>query len=43
MRSEFKYEDFDIDFKDPLGEDGFGAVYKATKKKYGSNLCYKKN
>ena len=32
MRSEFKYEDFEIDFRVPLGEGGFGAVYKATKK-----------
>ena len=32
MRAEFEYEDFEIDFRVPLGEGGFGAVYKATKK-----------
>ena len=28
----FKFDDFEIDFKTPLGEGGFGAVYKAKKK-----------
>ena len=29
--NEFRFEDFEIDFRKPLGEGGFGAVYKATK------------
>ena len=29
----FKFEDFDIDFRVPLGEGAYGAVYKATEKK----------
>ena len=35
---EFKFEDFDIDFRNPLGVGAFGAVYKATKK--NSNEVY---
>ena len=36
--NEFRYEDFEIDFIKPLGEGGFGAVYKAIKK--NSNEVY---
>ena len=35
---EFKYEDFDIDYRNPLGEGAYGAVYKATRK--NSNEVY---
>ena len=36
--NEFRFEDFEFDFKKPLGEGGFGAVYKATRK--NSNEIY---
>ena len=36
--NEFKIEDFEIDLKKPLGNGGFGSVYKATKK--DSNEVY---
>ena len=32
MNTKFKFNDFEIDYKKPLGEGGFGAVYKATQK-----------
>ena len=35
---EFKFEDFDIDFRNPLGVGAFSAVYKATRK--NSNEVY---
>ena len=35
---EFKFEDFDIDFRNPLGIGAFSAVYKATRK--NSNEVY---
>ena len=28
----YKSEEFEIDFKNPLGKGGFGEVYKATEK-----------
>ena len=36
--NEFRFEDFEIDFRKPLGEGGFGAVYKATRR--NSNEVY---
>ena len=36
--NEFKFDDFDIDFRNPLGVGAFSAVYKATKK--NSNEVY---
>ena len=36
--NEFNFEDFEIDFENPLGEGGFSAVYKATRK--NSNEVY---
>ena len=38
----FKYEDFIIDFKKPLGKDGFGDVYKATRKNTGNIYAIKR-
>ena len=32
MNTKFKYDDFEIDFKKPLGKGGFGDVYKAKEK-----------
>ena len=33
LNTKFKFEDFKIDFKNPLGRGGFGDVYKAIEKK----------
>ena len=33
MNSEFKFEDFEIDFREPLGRGRFGDVYKVTEAK----------
>ena len=41
MNDKFKFNDFEIDFKKPLGEGGFGAVYKATEKKLGKFMQLK--
>ena len=30
--TEFSFEDFEIDFRNPLGEGGAGTVFKATEK-----------
>ena len=32
MKNTFKYDDFEIDYKKPLGKGGFGDVYKAKMK-----------
>ena len=42
MNKNFKYDDFEIDFKKPLGEGGGGAVYKATEKKNGNIYAIKR-
>ena len=42
MNDKFKFNDFEIDFKKPLGEGGFGAVYKATEKKTGKVYAIKR-
>ena len=42
MNSKFKYEDFEIDIREPLGEGGFGAVYKATEKNTGKIYAIKR-
>ena len=42
MNTNFKYDDFEIDFKKPLGEVGFGAIYKATEKKNGKIYAIKR-
>ena len=35
MNRNFKYDDFEIDFKKPLGKGVGGTVYKATEKNTG--------
>lgn len=42
MNSEFKFEDFEIDFREPLGRGRFGDVYKATEKKTGNIYAIKR-
>ena len=37
--NKFKFIDFEIDFRKPLGEGGFSAVYNATETKTGKVLC----
>ena len=36
-----KFEDFEIDFRNPLGESGNGNVYKAIEKKTGNFMQLK--
>ena len=38
----YKFDDFEIDFKKPLGEGGGGAVYKATEKNNGKIYAIKR-
>ena len=33
MNRNYKFDDFIIDLKNPLGRGGFGDIYKATEKK----------
>ena len=33
MNHGFKFEDFEFDFRNPLGKRAFGTVYKAIEKK----------
>ena len=42
MNTKFKYDDFEIDFKKPIGVGGFGAVYKATEKNTGKVYAIKR-
>ena len=35
MDTNYKYEDFKIDYDEPLGKGGFSEVYKATQKNTG--------
>ena len=42
MNKKFKYEDFEIDFTKPLGEGGFGTVYKAIEKETGKIYAIKR-
>ena len=32
MNTKYKYEDFEINFDEPLGKGGFGEVYKGKEK-----------
>ena len=41
MDTIFKFDDFEIDFRKPLGEGGFSAVYKATEKNSGKVYAIK--
>ena len=40
--NEFRFEDFEIDFRKPLGEGGFGAVYKATRRNFNEVYAIKR-
>ena len=42
MNPEFRFEDFEIDFRNPLGEGGFGSVYKATDRNNGKVYAVKR-
>ena len=42
MEKHFKYDDFNIDFKNPLGRGGNGSVYKATDKEDKVNYAIKR-
>ena len=40
--TEFSFEDFEIDFRNPLGEGGVGTVFKATEKNTGKVYAVKR-
>ena len=42
MNHEFKFEDFEFDFRNPLGKGAFGTVYKAIEKKNGKVYAIKR-
>ena len=42
MNPEFRFEDFEIDFRNPLGKGGFGSVYKATDRNNGKVYAVKR-
>ena len=42
MDTKYKFDDFEIDFKKPLGKNGFGDVYKAIEKKTGKIYAIKR-
>ena len=42
MNTEFKYEDFEIDFDEPLGKGGFADVYKGKEKNTGKVYAIKR-
>ena len=42
MNTKYKYDDFEIDFKKPLGKGGFSDVYKAKEKSTGKEYAIKR-
>ncbi len=42
MDTKYKFDDFEIDFKKPLGKGGFGDVYKAIEKNTGKVYVIKR-
>ena len=42
MKKIFKYDDFEIEYKKPLGNGGFGEVYKAKEKSTGKEYAIKR-
>ena len=42
MDTNYKYEDFKIDYDEPLGKGGFSEVYKATQKNTGKVYAIKR-
>ena len=42
MNHEFKFEDFEFDFRNPIGKGVFGTVYKAIEKKNGKVYAIKR-
>ena len=42
MNTNFKFEDFKIDFSNPLGKGGGGDVYKAKEKRTGKEYAIKR-
>ena len=42
MNHEFKFEDFEFDFRNPIGKGAFGTVYKAIEKKNGKVYAIKR-
>ncbi len=38
----FNYDDFEIDFDKPLGEGGFGQVFKGKQKNSGKVFAFKR-
>ena len=42
MNTKYKYEDFEINFDEPLGNGGFGEVYKGKEKNTGKVYAIKR-
>ena len=42
MNTKFKFDDFEIDFRNPLGKGWFGSVYKATDRNNGKVYAVKR-
>ena len=42
MNTKFKFDDFEIDFRNPLGKGGFSDVYKAKEKRTGKIYAIKR-